>query len=62
MLERVAGLVVPVREVLDAAAVLGRQFDLEDVAGMLDAGVDDVVAGLGAAADARVVVTVTGAE
>jgi hypothetical protein len=62
VLGRVAGLAAPVREVLDAAAVLGRQFDPEDVAGMLDAGVDDVTAGLGAAADARVVVTVTGTE
>src|SRR5262249_41230980 len=62
VLGRVTGLAVPVREVLDAAAVLGRQFDPEDVAGMLDAGVGDVVAGLGAAADARVVVTVTGTE
>jgi tetratricopeptide (TPR) repeat protein len=62
VLGRVAGLAVPVREVLDAAAVLGRQFDLEDVAGMLDAGVGEVVARLGAAADARVVVIATGTE
>jgi hypothetical protein len=61
VLERAAGLGSPVREVLDAAAVLGRHFDLEDVAGMLDARIDDVIARLGAAADAHVV-TVASAE
>jgi tetratricopeptide (TPR) repeat protein len=60
VLARVAELAGPVREVLDAAAVLGRQFDLEDVAGMLGADVDDVIARLGASAGARLVAAVTG--
>jgi hypothetical protein len=60
VLGRVAGLDTPARDVLAAAAVLGRQFDLDDLAGMLDARVYDTLARLSVAADVQLVVALTG--
>jgi AAA ATPase domain len=62
VLERVAALSDPVRELLHAAAVLGRQFDLEDVADLIECGLDEVLDRLGPPTDGRIVAAVSGAQ
>ncbi len=54
VLERVAALARSVREVLDSAAVLGRQFSVEDVAALVGAPLEEVLERLGAAAEVRI--------
>ncbi len=62
VLERVAGLSGSVRKMLDAAAVLGRQFALDDVAALIDSSLEEALVRLGPATDARIVAAAIGSQ
>ena len=62
VMDRTRGFAASVRAVLDVGSVVGRQFDLSDLATLADCPVDELVGELGEAVDARVVAQVSGSR
>jgi tetratricopeptide (TPR) repeat protein len=60
--DRVRGLADPVRQLLEVASVLGRQFDMTDLATFVDRPIEELVDLLEEAADARVVASLSGTQ